>query len=144
MKPICYTRCCTKSAGLGVCFQLFHNASHAPFCPLLLKVLYLSPPLEHARAAWIHQFHAYLHTAAGLPRLRSKSFAVLGVSVGCQKRSAVRVERLYCISDTRTSHENGDPRFFNTVCRLQCISWWRNVTFSARRTSCCRITYRWM
>lgn len=44
------------------------------------KVLYLSPPLEHARAAWIHQFHAYLHTAAGLPRLRSKSFAVLGVS----------------------------------------------------------------
>ena len=47
---------------------------------LSAQVLYLSPPLEHARAAWIHQFHAYLHTAAGLPRLRSKSFAVLGVS----------------------------------------------------------------
>lgn len=41
-------------------------------------MLFLSPPLEHARAAWIHQFHAYLHTVAGLPRLRSKSFAVLG------------------------------------------------------------------
>lgn len=49
---------------------------------LSLKVLYLSPPLEHARAAWIHQFHAYLHTAAGLPRLRSKSFAVLGGGEG--------------------------------------------------------------
>lgn len=46
------------------------------------KVLYLSPPLEHARAAWIHQFHAYLHTVAGLPRLRSKSFAVLGGGEG--------------------------------------------------------------
>lgn len=51
---------------------------------VLLKnqVLYLSPPLEHARAAWIHQFHSYLHTAAGLPRLRSKSFAVLGGGEG--------------------------------------------------------------
>ena len=46
------------------------------------KVLYLSPPLEHARAAWVHQFHAYLHTVAGLPRLRSKSFAVLGGGEG--------------------------------------------------------------
>lgn len=54
---------------------------------LLLKVLYLSPPLEHARAAWIHQFHSYLHTAAGLPRLRSKSFAVLGDGEGEGTRS---------------------------------------------------------
>lgn len=45
-------------------------------------MLYLSPPLEHARAAWVHQFHAYLHTVAGLPRLRSKSFAVLGGGEG--------------------------------------------------------------
>ena len=52
------------------------------FASVPLQVLYLSPPLEHARAAWIHQFHAYLHTVAGLPRLRSKSFAVLGAGEG--------------------------------------------------------------
>lgn len=53
----------------------------------ICQVLYLSPPLEHARAAWIHQFHAFLHTAAGLPRLRSKVFAVLGGGEGDGNRS---------------------------------------------------------
>ncbi|CAM9128550.1 unnamed protein product [Discosporangium mesarthrocarpum] len=46
------------------------------------QVLYLSPPLEHARAAWISQFHTFLQTVCGLPRLRSKTFAVFGAGEG--------------------------------------------------------------
>lgn len=84
----------------GCLFAALSQRFIRSFCHLLLKVLYLSPPLEHARAAWIHQFHAYLHTAAGLPRLRSKSFAVLGVSVSVGCRSQALSVWNDCTSET--------------------------------------------
>jgi len=42
--------------------------------------LYLDPPLEQARAAWISQFHAYLGVVCNLSRLKSSRFDVFGFS----------------------------------------------------------------
>lgn len=80
-------------------------------------MLYLSPPLEHARAAWIHQFHAYLHTAAGLPRLRSKSFAVLGGGEG-NSSNYRRVIKALPRESLRTAYEEIETRLAEVCSRV--------------------------
>lgn len=85
---------------------------------ILLKnqVLYLSPPLEHARAAWVHQFHSYLHTAAGLPRLRSKSFAVLGGGEG-NSSNYLRVIKALPRESLRKAYEEIEARLAQVMFR---------------------------
>lgn len=92
-------------------------------------MLYLSPPLEHARAAWIHQFHAYLHTVAGLPRLRSKSFAVLGGGEGSTDYQ--RVVKALPREILKKAYEEIESRLAEVCSCLQWVPYFKSKPESA-------------